>query len=155
MVFHMLRSAIGDKAFDRVLRELVQEKRFQRASWEDIKKIVGKNSGKKWEWFFKQWVDEPGIPDLYAGAFDVKQDGTKYDATFTVGQRGKVYRLELPLTVYCLDGSVEHLTVKADKEKDPVTISVDGVPEKIVIDERYDIFRRLDTESFRRLSPGS
>jgi uncharacterized iron-regulated protein len=144
MVFHMLRRGIGDDAFDRSLRDLVQEKRFQRASWDDIKSIVEKNSGKDWGWFFKQWIDNPGMPELNIGAFDLKQKGAQYEAAFNVGQKSKVYRLELPLTVSYLDGSEERFTVPADKDSTLVTLSLNGMPEKIVIDGGYDIARRLD-----------
>jgi uncharacterized iron-regulated protein len=143
MVFHMLRRRMGDEAFNRSLRDLVLEKRFQRASWDDIKSIVEKNSGKDWGWFFKQWIDNPGIPELNIGTFDLKQKGTKYEATFTVGQKSKVYTLELPLTVFYIDGSEESFTAPADKDSTLVTLSLSGMPEKIVIDRGYDIARRL------------
>jgi aminopeptidase N len=154
MVFHMLRREVGDDAFNRALREFVREKRFQRASWDDIKRIIEKNSGKELEWFFRQWVEEPGIPDLYAGEFDVKENGVNFDAAFTVGQKGKTYKLELPLTVSYLDGSEEHLTVQVDKAVNPLTISVRGLPEKIVIDDRYDVFRRPAGKEFTPVVAG-
>ncbi len=144
MVFHMLRRGMGDDAFYRSLRDLVREKRFQRVSWDDIKSIFEKNSGKDWGWFFRQWIDNPGMPELNIGTFDLKQDGAKYEATFTVGQKSKVYKLELPVTVSYLDGSAESFTISADKDRTPVTLSLSGMPEKIVIDGGYDIARRLD-----------
>jgi uncharacterized iron-regulated protein len=143
MVFHMLRRGMGDDAFNRSLRDLVREKRFQRASWDDIRSLVEKNSGKNWGWFFKQWIDGPGIPELNIGAFDLKQKGTKYEATFTVVQKSKVYTLELPLTVSYVDGSEENFTVPADKDSTLVTLSLNGMPEKIIFDRGYDVARRL------------
>ncbi|HKN19240.1 MAG TPA: ChaN family lipoprotein, partial [Dissulfurispiraceae bacterium] len=150
MVFHMLRLGMGDAAFNRSLRDLVREKSFQRASWEDIKSIAEKNSRKDWGSFFKQWIDNPGLPELNVGTYDLKQKGTKYEATFTIDQKPKVYTLALPLSVSYMDGSAESFTVPADKDSTPVTLSLSGIPEKIVIDGGYDIARQL---SYKELPP--
>ena len=148
MVFHMLRRGLGDDAFNRSLRDLVREKRFQRVSWDDIKSIVEKNSGKDWGWFFTQWINNPGLPELNIGVFDLKQKGSKYEATFTIGQKSKIYTLELPLTVSYIDGSEESFTVPVDKDSTLVTLSLNGMPKKIVIDRGYDIARRLADREF-------
>ncbi len=146
MVFHMLRRAMGDDAFNHALRDLVRERRFQRTSWDDIRRIFEKDSVKDWGWFFRQWVDGTGIPDFFIEAFDMKPNGSKYEASFTIEQKSGMYTLELPLEVFYPGGKEEHFSVHVDKIKTPVTLALSAMPEKVVIDERYDVARRLDTK---------
>ncbi|MBI5213677.1 MAG: ChaN family lipoprotein [Nitrospirae bacterium] len=143
MVFHMLKNIAGEDVFYKSLRDLIQEKRFKKASWDDIKNVFGRTYKKDLDWFFKQWVDIPKMADLYIDGFRIKQSGNKYEVSFNIGQRGRVYAIDVPLTIYYSDGFKKKVWVRADKVKTGLTLSLASMPEKIIMDEDYDMARKL------------
>jgi len=68
--------------------------------------------------------------------------GNRYEVSFTVGQKGKTYQLYVPATFY-FKGSktTEHLTIT--QEKNDFAYTFDSPPTEIVLDEHYDVFRKL------------
>jgi hypothetical protein len=66
MLFHMMRREIGDAAFVKALRALYQEKRFSRASFDDLKAAFATASGKNLNASFTPWVTRTGAPRLRA-----------------------------------------------------------------------------------------
>ena len=63
MVFHMLKSLVGQQAFYDSLKYFTAEMRFQKSSWEDLQRAFEKNSGKDLSWFFSQWIERSGLPE--------------------------------------------------------------------------------------------
>lgn len=148
MVFHMLRNIGGDDAFYKSLRDFISENRFKRASWDDIKNVFEKTYKKDLDWFFKQWVDTAGMPEIYVEDFSIKQNGSKYEAKVNIGQKGRVYTLDIPLTIYYRDGLKKKVRVRVDKVKTGLTLTLDSMPERMVMDEDYDIARKLSNKEF-------
>lgn len=146
LIFHMLKNRAGEDAFITALREFVKEQQFRKASWEDIRAVFEKQLKNDLEWFFKQWVDNAGLPAIDAHRIAVKQNGDAYEASISIGQRGDVYMLDVPLTVSFPDGPEKRQTVLIDKAKNNVTEQFDRMPEKIIIDGNYDIARHLDED---------
>ncbi|RMH06876.1 MAG: M1 family peptidase, partial [Nitrospirae bacterium] len=64
MVFHMLRREIGDEAFFRGVRMLVEEWTGRQAAWSDLQQVFERASGEDLTWFIKQWVQRPGAPQI-------------------------------------------------------------------------------------------
>src|SRR3972149_1715028 len=74
-VFHMLRVMLGDEVFYKGLRCVIAAKGFKVANWNNFRDSFEKVSGKDLRWFFRQWVEGAGAPQLTLG--DVKVgDGT-------------------------------------------------------------------------------
>jgi uncharacterized iron-regulated protein len=148
MVFHMLKNIVGDDIFYKSLRDFINENRFKRASWDDIKNVFEKTYKKDLDWFFKQWVDVAGMPEIYVEDFHVKQAGSKYEVSFGIGQGERVYILDIPVTIHYGDGSKNKVHVRTDKVKMDFTMSLDRISEKIVVDEDYDIARKISDKEF-------
>ena len=143
MVFHMLENYLGQEHFHESLRYFVREMRFKRASWEDLQRAFEAISQRDLKWFFRQWVDEKGVADLRLEE-DVKvkpRDG-KFEVEFTITQKPKAYKIDLPVSFYSALGRVTHL-FPIDKEKNHLKILLDDWPRKLVIDEDYDLARTL------------
>ncbi|MGV3539968.1 MAG: M1 family aminopeptidase [Rufibacter sp.] len=62
MVLHMLRHALGDEVFFKVLRAYREAYRFKVASTRDFQHVVEQVSGKSFQYFFDQWVYGEGFP---------------------------------------------------------------------------------------------
>jgi len=64
MVFHMLRKTVGDEIFFSSLKRFVEKNSFKSASWAEVREAFEVGYGKNLDWFFRQWVDEKGAPEL-------------------------------------------------------------------------------------------
>ncbi len=148
LVFHMLRKAAGDDKFFAALKEFVNEERFQRASWDDIKAVFEKHTGKDLSTFFKQWIDEKGLLDLRVENAVARRSGNRFEVSFELIRKGKASALELPVTVSFVRGGSSKESVKVGGEKENIKLPVEEDPSKVVIDEDYDLARKLsDSEN--------
>ena len=145
MLFHMLHNLVGDEAFFTVLKALATEKEFQEISWEDLQSIVESKSGKQLEWFFSQWLTRKGMPSIDVLNQRVMVLKGEPTVLFDIVQNGETYILDLPVTIKTENGEVtERLTI--ERKKESFEIPVRGNPLEMVIDARYDVFRRLSKE---------
>lgn len=64
MVLHMLRRLIGDDAFFGGLRRYYDERRFQKAGTEDLRRAFEQEGNFPLTRFFERWIHESGLPDL-------------------------------------------------------------------------------------------
>jgi uncharacterized iron-regulated protein len=177
MVFHMLKRLIGDDAFNKSLKDIVKQKRFQVVSWDDIKEVFSfnysfyksikefseknKKEQQSWndlrrffeesfkddlDWFFNQWVNERGAIELSVSNVKIKNRGGNFDVSFSVEQNKGNFIFDLPINIYLVSGDVVSQTHRIDKNKNDIFISLSEEPRKIVLDEGYDLFRRLSPE---------
>lgn len=63
-VLHMLRDIVGDEAFWRGIRLYAERYAGKNAVTEDLRETMEETSEQTLDWFFTQWVFQPGIPDL-------------------------------------------------------------------------------------------
>ncbi|GAB2535352.1 M1 family aminopeptidase [Rufibacter soli] len=65
MVLHMLRHAVGsDALFFKILQAYRKEYQYKVATTRDFQKIVERETGKPYKYFFDQWVYGEGLPVL-------------------------------------------------------------------------------------------
>lgn len=148
MVFHMLKGIVGEDIFYKSLRDIIDRKRFTRVSWDDIRDIFEENYKKDIGFFFKQWIENKGILELKIDNANFKQVRSKFELSFDILQRGAPYILDVPIKIYYLNGEAFQELLKIDSETNSFRILLDDVPEKIVIDEDYDIARKLQIDEF-------
>lgn len=143
MVFHMLRQMMGDDAFFGALRGFIRQKRFQRASWDDLKNAFEEPSGRELGWFFSQWTGRKGLPELQASNFIVERSGGAFVLGFDLAQTGEIYKLDVPVTVFYRSGGEKRARIRLEERKRSVWIDSEKEPSRVVIDEHFDIARRL------------
>ncbi|GAB4541089.1 MAG: hypothetical protein Fur0020_10440 [Thermodesulfovibrionia bacterium] len=143
MVFHMLKNLMGEKAFLDCLRDFIKSYRFKKASWDDLKIMFKSGFKGDINWFFKQWIDEKGIPELDITDVELRYRGGGYELDFKLKQVGRVFRLDVPITIYSNGKGFKRFFSLSEGVKD-FKIYLSEVPERIVLDEDYDIMRRLD-----------
>ncbi len=144
MVFHMIRQAIGDRAFFRALREISREKLFRRASWGDFLSAFARESGKDFTVFRQEWLERPGGPRLSLAGVTRRKNGNKWLVSGEVVQTGTVYHLALQLKLECA-GKDFRKTLEIVGDHTPFTFAVPAEPHRLVLDP--------DAETFRILSP--
>ena len=141
MVFHLLRRMSGDEVFFRVAKTLVSEAPSR--SWDDIKALFEKELGQDLGWFFKQWVDRKGLPGLSVENAAAIRNGSRFEVRFDLVQKGDVYTLDIPVSISFLRGGSKADRVTIDAERKHVVLVMDDEPSALVIDQDYDVPRRI------------
>jgi len=142
MVFHMLRRQYGDETFMNTIRHFIKAHTFKIASWDDLQKTFERVTGDNLTHYFQQWVYDVGVPTLDIANLKIKQKEKNYEVTFSLLQQGTRYHLFIPLTFY-LGEEKQIKFVTLSKQEDHFSFVFKEVPKEIVIDENYDIFRKL------------
>ncbi len=147
MVFQMLKKMVGEKRFYESVRYFTDENRFRKASWADIEAAFEKFYQQDLTWFFNQWLDEKGLPDLRLEGVKVKPSGAKFETAFTVVQKSKNFIVDLPVAIHSIFGKATNI-FHLQREKEPFEMIIEDVPEKVAVDEDYDVARMLSTAEF-------
>lgn len=145
MVFHMLRSLAGDEIFYKTINDLIKNRATEKTSWDDIKTAFEVALQKELGWFFEQWLERKGQPVINIENVKIEPKGLKSVVSFEIIQKGKPYTISLPISLITTK-EIKRKVLDINKEKQRFEIIADGSPEKLVIDEDYDIFRRLSEE---------
>ena len=145
MVFHMLKKLIGEEAFYGGLREFLQEKQFREASWDDLRDIFEKTSGRSLESFFSQWLTRKDIPSVRIISPKVLVLHGIQSVSFQIIQKGEPFTLLLPVVVHTDRGDVNE-TITLEKQQQTFDIPVKGTLMGMVIDRDYDVMRSLTPE---------
>jgi len=149
MFFHMLRQEFADKVFIDGLRDFYREKKFQFASFNDLRKSFEKVSGKDLKVFSDQWITRQGAPQLKLSDVRSKTEGNEYILTASIEQvqSEEAYHLRIPVAV-TMEGKEQAYQTKAvmnDKYLE-LTLHLPSKPLRIDVDPEFDLFRRLDRE---------
>jgi uncharacterized iron-regulated protein len=128
MIFHMLKTMLGEDKFFSSLRGFLSENRYRLASWHDLQLSFRKYSGRDLDWFFSQWIHESGIPAL--GLRDVT-----------------VFALDVPVTIYAQGKNIKRF-FRIDSEESRIKVFLTEKPVNVVLDEDYDVARSLDENEF-------
>jgi len=144
MVFHLLRQEVGDEAFWRSLKALVTRYRGRRADWHDLEQVFGDTSGKDLRWFFAQWVEHSGAPDVRLKAVTARPTPA---GAFTlqggVIQTGRVFETPLPLLIRMSDGGEQILPAQLKDIENLFTRRLPSKPLSIEIDPDATVMRRI------------
>lgn len=148
MLFYMLEKIVGKDVFYKALRALIEENKWSIASWGDIEKIFEKESGKRLDWFFSQWLDRKGVPVLKVqDAKFIVSDGVP-EVSLEVAQEAKPYRLTLPVKILAGKKEIASASFQIDGPKQTFRTAVTEKPSDLVIDGDYEVMRGLSPAEF-------
>ena len=154
-IFHMLEQELTRPIFDAGLRHFWTTEQGRVAGWEQLEAAFESASGRELGWFFDQWVDASGAPDLSLVAPRVVADGTRYRLEFKLVQTGPVYRLKLQASVVT-DHGTQWLPVELADRVTRLSFDLEAPARRLTIDPAHDVFRRLapgeSTPIFRDVS---
>mgnify|MGYP000114922058 CR=1 FL=1 len=149
LVFHMLRQKIGDAAFFKGIRQIIQEGTGQYVEWKDLTRVFSDNAKQDLTEFFTQWIDRPGAPSVTLHDLSVRQDPHRQSQSIlsgTISQKDVPYKLLLPISVNLEDGAPFKTTLKLDQTTQPFTLNVPNGPMSITLDPEYHWLLRLQRE---------
>ena len=118
-VLHMLRQTVGDSAFFGGLRDYFRTYRDSSVLTVALQRKVEQSSGQRLDWFFQQWLWQPGYPQLEArivnGAISITQ--------VQPGEWGSFRIPALPVAL-AGDGCPARITVAVLANRDPQSVTL-------------------------------
>ncbi len=145
MLFHMLRTAMGDAAFSAGLQRLWQQHRFSPIGFADaIDSITGPDRELAAQ--ARQWLERPDAPRLRLVDVGVEASSGTYRLTLDIAQENAPpFAFDLPVAV-SLSGetSARLLQARVDKPRNRLVFDLPGEPLRVDIDPEYDLLRYLD-----------
>jgi aminopeptidase N len=147
MIFHMLERELGADVFWRALRAFYRDNVFQFGSWWKLRNAFEVEAGTNLGWFFDQWIDRTGAPQLAVLAPKLSRSdnpSAEYLVTFTISQQqpGEPYILDIPIAAS--DGARDTVLIRRIEERDAqVQVALPFPPQTVSVDPDFDLFRRL------------
>ncbi|ACM21901.1 peptidase, M1 superfamily, putative [Geotalea daltonii FRC-32] len=146
MVFHMVRTRIGDRAFFHALKTLNRDFLFRAATWSDFIRAFSKTSGQDLGPFMRQWLTRFGGPALSFDKVTRRRKGGGWQLSGTIVQEASpAYELTLPLLIETERGNVQRTLVLSAK-RTAFNLPVRYRPKRIILDPGADVFRILSAE---------
>ena len=146
MVFHMLRKYLGEEYFWSGLKKFYNDNMFKTASWKDIQTAFENVSGKNLDWYFEQWIDKPGAPELSLSNVSVSGDSGNYSMKFEVKIDGD-FKLNIPIVIY-YPNREETFWKELGAGTHTIELNAAEKPKGIAVDPDFDMFRILDRDEY-------
>jgi aminopeptidase N len=94
-VLHMLRRVVGDERFFRGVRDYYRNYRDGNAVTEDFQRMMERHyDGRPLDWFFRQWIYEPGFP-AYDATWRWDEPSKRLTLKVRQTQAGSLFRMPL------------------------------------------------------------
>lgn len=152
LVLHMLRQMLknetgNDELFREILSSFLKEKKGQLASTEDFREIIEKKTGKKWDWFFAQWIDDVAIP-TYIWDYSVKSSAGgagAYSLKVTVKQENVADSFTMPVPIAITDkaGLEEIHVIQCSGKNSEHEILLDSYPETVNFNPDFAVLAKV------------
>jgi hypothetical protein len=154
MVFHMLRRKLGDDAFKAGLQRFWRDKRFQRASFDDVRDAFAAAAADAGDLapFFAAWATQKGAPTLrlveVALSRGPDQAGSHRRASIVLeqSQDGPVFPVDVPFVVTTVDGRTVSSVLALRDRRGRATVEVPADVARVDIDPFFDVFRTLSPD---------
>lgn len=145
MLFHMIRTEIGDRAFFDALREICRERLYRSAAWSDFIRAFSRSSGRDLSPFMTQWLTRPGGSRPALSEVSRRRNGEGWTVSGAVIQSPPFYEMNVPLRLEG-DGTPVRKIVPVSGAVTRFTVSTPAEPRQLYLDP--------DAELFRLLAPG-
>jgi len=137
---HMLRSILGDEIFWKGIRTYYKKFINKNVVSEDFQKVMEHVSGRDLEWYFHQWLYQPGQP-YYKG--DWKYDKKKKELKITINQvqeNGLLFKMPVEFGIYSKGKTLPVIeTLEVNKMENEFIIPLEEAPENVVLDPNINL----------------
>jgi aminopeptidase N len=142
MVFHMLRTQVGDENFLEGLKKFYATHKYRYAGYEDMRKVFEKVSGQSLKKFFEQWLNRRGAPRIKLEKSSYVSPEGRYDLKVTVKQESPAFQLRIPIAIWTTDSKVGEVHyIKLDAEEQGFNFRLAKEPVAVRLDPYNDVFR--------------
>jgi aminopeptidase N len=145
-VAHMLRQMIGEAKFNQLMKEYVKEYNGKGGSTSGFRKLAEKIHGKELSWFFGEWIDSIGVPELDTD-YVVFKTTSGFRVSGSVRQDRDLFRMPLDVEVVTSD-KTERTTIELNGKSTVFDINTFTLPKQVVLDPDNKILRDSDDLQF-------
>ncbi len=139
-VLHMLRGELGEGVFWRGMRTYYERFRDGNAATRDFVAVMEELSGRDLDWFFDQWLRQPGVPNLeLVWRFD---DGSALVELEVSQVASGTWRLPLDIEAILPGGDVIRSRIEVTGERTEASFRAPSRPANLRIDPRSRLLLR-------------
>jgi len=144
-ILHMLRYEYGDSLFFETMRDFGQKCAYGNASTEDFQAIWEEHTNENLEWFFHQWVYEPGYPNLFWDWTNFQLSENQFEMRCCINQVHDVgpaaFKLPVTLELQFADG-IERMKFFMDSSDTTFTVQTNQMPLNALLDPDIALLKK-------------
>lgn len=137
MVFHMLRSVLGDEAFFRLLEDYARRFAGRTATLEEFERLAEEVGGQPLDYFFGQWVRSTGVPQ-FSVDYVVYRTQEGFRVAGTINHEVEIFRMPVPVRIETEGPPVTEVVQVAGPSSD-FSIQTFGKPLRIQVDPQHNV----------------
>lgn len=135
LVLAMLQDEIGTEKMIAAMRLFVSDHpEGEPGDWPEFERAAKKATGKDFRWFFEQWNERGGVPEVRLNNVKREEGGGGWLVIGEIEQEGKPYRLTLPVVIETASGKFETKKITIDEESRKFSFAVGEKPVAMAID---------------------
>jgi len=131
-VLHMLRHLMGDETFFAGIRDYYETYRDRNALTDDFRKVMEFHYGQPLDWFFKQWIFEPGYP-IYDASWNWNETAKELTLRVTQKQSPTIFRMPLDIE-FKVGNKSQREVIQVGQQEQTFSFKLDAKPQDVAID---------------------
>ncbi len=140
-VLHMLRRVMGDEKFFAGVADYYRTYRDSNALTEDFRRVMELHAGRPLDWFFQQWIYEPGFP-AYDAAWRWDESAKRLRLRVRQTQAGVPFRMPLDVEFRSGDAS-RRQTIEVSGREQTFDFPFERRPEAVALDPDEWVLKSL------------
>ncbi|MGO8787274.1 MAG: M1 family aminopeptidase [Terriglobia bacterium] len=148
MVFHMLRWVIGDDAFRKTLRSMVEQYAWKSITTDEFQRLAEKASKQELTFFFAQWVNSTGVPQFKRN-WAVYRLPKGYQVVGKMQQDLDIFRMPVEIRVICQGSKPVTQRIDMVGTTSDFTIDTRTKPLRVLVDPASRILKFDDSTKFQ------
>ncbi len=138
-VLNMLRGILGEQEFGRLVERYLRAFTGVGGSTADFQKLAEQQSGRELGWFFAEWIDTIGVPELEVD-YVVSKTTSGFRITGTIKQERDLFRMPVEVAVISRGEEIKQ-TVEVAGKSTAFELASFGMPESVVLDPGNKLLR--------------
>jgi aminopeptidase N len=138
-ILNMLRGILGESKFNQLIQQYVQKCSGKGGSTAEFEKLAETLNGKELGWFFTEWIDTIGVPELNVD-YIIYKTYNGFRVSGTIGQDRDLFRMPIEVGVN-VGGKEDTKTVELNGKSTPFDIVSNSMPQKVILDPNDKILR--------------
>ncbi len=149
MVFHALRQEVGEAVFWLALKQIPARYLGAVADWSDLERIFQEVAGRDLRWFFAQWVERAGVPDIVLSGTRLQPlhgnsgQANAIEAVVHIAQGGLPYRIPVELEFILAEARTHRVRIQLSDAQQDVIVPLADRPLAVRLDPDIHLFRRV------------
>jgi len=133
-VLAVLEREIGSAAMVDAMKGMLSYHPGEPLDWKHFEQIVNKVTGKDYRWFFEQWLERTGLPDLQLSNVRTAERNGILFLVADIIQTAKPYRISLDAKIITANDTKIMPIKLAPERVNHIELPVDSAPRSITLD---------------------